>query len=282
MKHSYKNYQLNKLLDLLNKKMMLGEGKLSIGELCETSLTSQRTTERLFSNHLKLPFTKYFAALRLEHAAHLLTNTRLSVREIAEKVGYEEHSAFTREFRKRLNMSPSQFRANKSNHFQLSTNRNYSIIDKTASLFIYRSHVGQYDIGIDLQFEQNMWDNLVEYAQQQQIICEPIAYYGIGFDDSEMRGIDNCRFYACIAVTKEPKRNSEVNTLIIPAGKYARFEHRGGYDELEAVYEEIFYQLLCDNQINLRDEHVLEHYVNSPTELSSGQELITELYFPIE
>jgi AraC family transcriptional regulator len=52
---------------------------------------------------------------RAERARSLLLGTKLSLSEIAFKVGYSDHSHFTREFRRTLGMRPSALRLASSN-----------------------------------------------------------------------------------------------------------------------------------------------------------------------
>jgi PAS domain S-box-containing protein len=47
---------------------------------------------------------------RLDAASDLLLSTRKSVAEIAQTCGYSDHSAFTRQFRATVGLTPSQFR----------------------------------------------------------------------------------------------------------------------------------------------------------------------------
>ena len=53
----------------------------------------------------------YIATERLDRAARLLNESRpLSITEIAFRCGFEDVGNFGRAFRKRMNLSPSQFR----------------------------------------------------------------------------------------------------------------------------------------------------------------------------
>ncbi len=53
---------------------------------------------------------EYIRTLRLEKAKHYLEETDNSLLMIAESLGYEQQSSFTRVFRQYLNMSPSEYR----------------------------------------------------------------------------------------------------------------------------------------------------------------------------
>ncbi len=56
------------------------------------------------------PFN-YMLAQRLNRARHLLASTPLSIKEIANAVGYEDSSYFSRVFTAQMQISPSDYRA---------------------------------------------------------------------------------------------------------------------------------------------------------------------------
>lgn len=67
-----------------------------------------------FASHFELlldqPPGAYLTAWRLDKAAERLRNTAMSIKLIAEEVGYESEAAFSRAFRDRFGLSPSQRR----------------------------------------------------------------------------------------------------------------------------------------------------------------------------
>lgn len=276
-----KQYQLNKIMDALNQRIMEGKGAIRMDEIIKMIFSSKRTTERLISQNLKLPLSKYFSALRLEYAAHLLSDSRLSVGKISYKTGYEEHAAFTKEFRKRFGVPPSLFRQSRMELMETVESRPYTIEHRQKMFFIYQSYIGNYKTCNEPNFETAYWDQLETFAGKEGILCHPVAYYGIAHDDSLLRGMDQCRFYACIPVERELPVKFRKNFLYVPAGKYAKFIHKGSYADLEQGYETIFRQLI-DEKMLLRNEFVLEHYLNASINETSEENLITELYFPIE
>ena len=54
--------------------------------------------------------TEFMVSIRIERAKSLLAETDMSVREIAEAVGYEDQNYFSRSFRKVVGCSPREFR----------------------------------------------------------------------------------------------------------------------------------------------------------------------------
>lgn len=65
---------------------------------------------RLFKAKTGNSIVEYITLLRIERAKELLQTTALSVQKVAEEVGYDNYSYFTRLFKKKMKLSPNQFR----------------------------------------------------------------------------------------------------------------------------------------------------------------------------
>jgi len=65
----------------------------------------------LFSKTLGTPLMQYLAELRMDKAVELLHSTALSVRDVAESVGYSDAGVFSKRFKAIKGMSPSQARS---------------------------------------------------------------------------------------------------------------------------------------------------------------------------
>lgn len=63
-----------------------------------------------FKRNMGITVSEYIKNLRIDKAKELLKDTDLSVFEIAQSVGYEHNSSFSRAFKERENISPAQFR----------------------------------------------------------------------------------------------------------------------------------------------------------------------------
>lgn len=68
-----------------------------------------------FAAHTGLSPHQYLLELRILRARNLLAETELSIKEIALQTGFEDEHYFSRLFRKKLNLPPSQWR-NRSRH----------------------------------------------------------------------------------------------------------------------------------------------------------------------
>lgn len=88
----------------------------------DVDLTLTRVADRfnLTPNYLSIffkenahdTFLNYLTRLRLEEAKRLMRDTRLSISEISERVGYASANSFTRAFKKIEHVTPTQYREN--------------------------------------------------------------------------------------------------------------------------------------------------------------------------
>lgn len=70
----------------------------------------ERTFKRRFAQATGMSPLEYVHTLRLEEAKHLLETTELPVEAVAGEVGYQDASFFGRLFRRRVALTPAQYR----------------------------------------------------------------------------------------------------------------------------------------------------------------------------
>lgn len=78
---------------------------------------SERHTNRLFRNEMGMPIKSYFTSLRLEAAAQMLLDQKLTVTEVAYATGYQDVRYFSTLFRRQMGQTPSSFRESGGTHF---------------------------------------------------------------------------------------------------------------------------------------------------------------------
>lgn len=69
-----------------------------------------RQLDRIVKEYYSMTFKEKLISVRLEVAKDLLQSTKLSISEVAEKVGFTSDWYFSKTFKKKLGMSPSGFR----------------------------------------------------------------------------------------------------------------------------------------------------------------------------
>lgn len=83
---------------------------LSLEEVADSVGLSSTYFSKLFKQELNIGFSSYLTNVRIEMAQKLLTDTNLSCRVIAERVGYADEKYFQKLFKKQLGVTPSEYR----------------------------------------------------------------------------------------------------------------------------------------------------------------------------
>ena len=81
-----------------------------VAQMAEIAGVSSPSLERLARRTLGLPPQQLLQRLRLEHAVMLITQTSMSMGNIAAECGFYDQSSFTRQFRKVLGLTPGAYR----------------------------------------------------------------------------------------------------------------------------------------------------------------------------
>ncbi len=80
--------------------------KISTSELCEEFLMSRTKLYETFNDALNMSIGRYIKLKRIERAKYLLTETNLTILEIAEQTGFGEYNYFCSVFKKRSASQP--------------------------------------------------------------------------------------------------------------------------------------------------------------------------------
>ena len=83
---------------------------LSLNNLSGIFYVQPNTISKNFSNIVVEPINAYINAVRITNAVYLLERTETSITELAESVGYESVNTFLRQFKRKMGISPLQYR----------------------------------------------------------------------------------------------------------------------------------------------------------------------------
>ena len=83
---------------------------LDLPDLARMAGLSERQLERKFRSTFQTTPRNYLIKMRVVNACRLLPDPRLSLTEIALEVGFYDHSDFSRQFRRHMGESPTQYR----------------------------------------------------------------------------------------------------------------------------------------------------------------------------
>lgn len=104
------NKKLNRLSVITSYMKDNYAKELSLDTMAQTFGYSPAYMSRMFQKYAQTNFKTYLTNIRLEHAYKDLANTRMPIGEIAIQNGFPNSKAFTKAFRQKYNLLPSQFR----------------------------------------------------------------------------------------------------------------------------------------------------------------------------
>jgi AraC-like DNA-binding protein len=85
--------------------------KLIPGEIASAVNLSLAHLRYLFKEETGKSPAQYLRALRMREAGRLLETTFLNVKEVMHRIGVQDESHFTRDFKKVYGMTPAQYRS---------------------------------------------------------------------------------------------------------------------------------------------------------------------------
>jgi AraC family transcriptional regulator len=95
----------------IEEKLSLGLGEeASVAGIAKELNLSRSQCTKLFAKVYGLSPRQYVSQMKLKLAKELLVTTHLSMTDIAEKLGFQSASHFSRQFRRWTGQSPSEFR----------------------------------------------------------------------------------------------------------------------------------------------------------------------------
>jgi AraC family transcriptional regulator of adaptative response / methylphosphotriester-DNA alkyltransferase methyltransferase len=84
---------------------------LSLDEVARRVACSRRQLQRSFAEVGNTTYREFLTRVRMRNAADMLANRRLTVREVAQRVGYRQPAQFAKAFRRYQGTAPSAWRA---------------------------------------------------------------------------------------------------------------------------------------------------------------------------
>lgn len=100
---------INRAIDFIQNNYSSLE--LSLEKIAQASFVSSAYLNRLFNKKKGLTVMEFVKNVRIEHAKQLLRQSERTTEEIAEKVGYNSRSYFSKLFKKEVGISPNEYRS---------------------------------------------------------------------------------------------------------------------------------------------------------------------------
>ncbi len=249
--------------------------------LAKISGFSKYHFHRIFHAVIGETLNSFIRRVRLANSASKLTG-RFSVTEVAMQSGYETPASFAKAFKECYGLSPKMFFKRKLQK------KGEIMIEPKIVKFEPLEVLCVRKRGDYTQSAKEAWSVLMKFAYTQKIkykknlMGKDAEMFGIGYDDPNTTPAENLRYDACISYDdKSVTPEGEIVVKTIKGGKHLYYLHKGAYDGLKAVYDDLM-RYVIDHELTLADRPPFERYLNRDPRRTKPQNLKTEIYIPIE
>lgn len=273
------------------------DGELPVERVAGLTHVSVVQFHRIFKGMVGETFGEHVRRLRLERAALRLAHAGASVTDAAFNAGYETVESFSRAFKARFSVPPSQYGADlwRRMHERIpglipflpeeersalpllpkETTMDVTIETLEPQTVAFVRHIGPYAEC------RAAWDTLCGWACQHGLFGPDTRFLGIGHDDPHITPPEKIRYDACITVPPGTEVGGEVGMQTIPGGDYAVVLHQGPYDNMERTYAELMGAWLPQSGREMRPHPGFEQYLNTPDK-TPPEELRTLIRIPLK
>jgi AraC family transcriptional regulator len=145
-----------------------------------------------------------------------------------------------------------------------------------------------FPIRVVMMSHRGAYSQLSSKFDQLWSICEKEAVpieraIGIYWDNPEFVPENQLRSGACFEVRGGYALTKDIPGVMvteIAGGKYAKVIHKGSYEDLEQVYQQMINEIENKMGLVIGEQPGFEIYVNDPSE-TAEKDLITECYLPV-
>ncbi len=119
-KESY-GLDVNAVVDYINNHYT---DNLVLEDLAEEFNTSAKYLSKKIKQHLNITFKEYLTDLQIKKACELLTTTDITISELYWQVGFQNRNVFTRAFKLKTGLAPSEYKKRMQNKGKNKNNNN--------------------------------------------------------------------------------------------------------------------------------------------------------------
>lgn len=105
-KRKYENDIFNRVISYMAFNI---NDHLTIEQICRDNQIGRSVLQKLFKEHTGCGVIHYFSNLKISTAKQLIRDQKLNITEIAKRLGYTSTHYFSRQFKKLVGMTPSEY-----------------------------------------------------------------------------------------------------------------------------------------------------------------------------
>ncbi len=273
--------------------------ELNLEKLAQISAFSPFHFHRIFKAIAGETLYDFIQRIRLEKSCAMLSSDNdMRIIDIALCCGFSTPSSFSKAFKQRYNISPSEwrngdYRKNSNSGKQISNNGTYE--SKTGKekhspagysrendleqnrrkkmnvkievfpeyRIAYMRQIGPY--GPD---NVQLMEKLKKWAAARELLAESAIILGIAHDDPDITPPEKCRYDCCIVIPDDYKPESNINENKLPGGRYAVYQVKHTAADIGNAWNDIFSVWLPDSGYQIDDRPIFERYAGTMEEVT--------------
>lgn len=223
---------------------------LKLEEIATAVGISVSSLKRLFEEAINQTPGNFIRRLRMEFAFRSLQSKDDSILEIALASGFDDHSAFSRQFKETFGYPPSEAR------------KKLNIVGELESVTLEEPDIIEIEnlniqsvtqAGIYFESAPKAWEMLRERLNDEELSDDfSGVFIGIGHDNPHDGAVkvDETRYTAGVALLE---RDLKIDRTIITPGRYARFRYVGKPANLGLAYHYIYGQWQQNSEFKINE-----------------------------
>lgn len=267
--------RVTRVLDYINSDP---GGDMSLDTLADIAAMSRFHWHRVFAAMTGETCAQAVRRLRLHRAASLLvTDTQISVAEVARAVGYGSVHSFTRAFSDSYGCAPVRFRTRGDMVSPLSPPQkgDYPMHPVEIVQSPARSMAGLHHTGSYMEIGQK-FDRLAALAGARNLWPQTQGMVGLYWDDPKSVAEEALRSFAGLLLNPGVPVPEGLEAQHLPAGEMAVMHYTGPYAGMPAAYDYLFGVWLPQSGRELLHQPCFEHYLNDPRQVAP-EEIKTDI-----
>jgi AraC family transcriptional regulator len=261
---------------------------LTLATLADRARLSPFHFHRLFRSVVGETLKQYTQRLRLERAANRLVLHDATILEVALDSGFHSHETFSREFKRRFQVTPKGYREwgrgtikrrsipvppldELYGEFELSRTKVTRMADLNVAFI---RHIGPYEEVTDA-----LWQRLADWAATKRLPGD-LIFLGIAHDAPGVTPPERLRFDAAIVVPEPFSAEGTIGHQVLGATEFAMTTHVGHYRTLPQAYAAIVQRIMQLPGYRFGGLPAIEVY--RTTRVDASHEMNhTEIYLPV-
>ncbi len=302
--------RINRVIDYIEKN--IAEGDLTLKRLSSVAVFSPFHFHRIFAGMMGETLNQFIQRVRVEKAAMMLVaNPKKNMTEIAYDCGYSGSAQFSRAFREKFGVTPSEWRRDKlysgvdsnicinesrdgkniSNNGK-EQNHVYSYDEgniirrndmnnvKASSVEVkkfpemtvaYVRHVGPYK-GNSVLFEK-LIGRICSWAGSRELLKPDTKLIALYHDNPEVTDENKLRVSICLTMPDNVKVDSEIGKMKIDGGVYVTAHFEINPDEYERAWDWVYGSWLPESGYQPDDKPCFELYGPDPKDHPQGKHI---------